>query len=76
MLVAILFAYGCYALIYYFYYIQLTPAVADVFLLYFISTFVSSVLMTIGLQMIKNRMKQLKEVKNTMRELAIFFGNG
>jgi hypothetical protein len=76
MLVAILFSYGCYALIYYFYYIQLTPAVGDVFLLYFISTFISSVLMTIGLQLIKNRMKQLQEVRNTRRELAMFFGNG
>jgi hypothetical protein len=76
MLVAILFSYGCYALIYYFYYIQLTPAVGDIFLLYFISTFISSVLMTIGLQLIKNRMKQLQEVRNTRRELAMFFGNG
>ena len=40
------------------------------------STFVSSVLMTIGLQLIKNRMKQLQEVRNTRRELAMFFGNG
>jgi len=75
MLVAILFAYGCYALVYYFYYIQRTPFVADTFLLYFISTLMSSVIMTIGLHLIRKRMKELQEVKNTRRELAMFFGS-
>jgi hypothetical protein len=75
MLVSILFAYGCYGLVYYFYYIQRTPYVADAFLLYFISTFVSSVIMAAGLHLIRKRMKQLQEVKNTRRELALFFGN-
>lgn len=74
MLAAILFAYGCYSLIYFFYYIEKTPAVTDVFLLYFITAFVSSVVMTIGLHLIRKRMKELQEVKNTRRELAIFFG--
>lgn len=75
MLVSILFAYGCYALVYYFYYIQKTPAVTDVFLLYFISTLVSSVIMTIGLHLIRRRLKELQEIKNTRRELALFFNN-
>ncbi|MGZ3839116.1 MAG: hypothetical protein ACXVBP_12465 [Flavisolibacter sp.] len=76
MLSAILFAYGCYALIYLFYYIQKTPAVADVFLLYFITALVSSIVMTIGLHLIRKRMKEFQEVKNTRRELAMFFGKG
>jgi len=76
MLAAILFAYGSYALIYYFYYIQKTQAVADVFLLYFITVLISSLIMTIGLHMIRKRMKELQEVRNTRRELAVFFGNG
>jgi hypothetical protein len=76
MLVSILFAYGCYALVYYFYYIQRTPAVADVFLIYYITSFVSSVVMTIGLHLIRQRMRELQAVKNTRRELAVFFGNG
>ncbi|HEU0111879.1 MAG TPA: hypothetical protein VFQ73_13470 [Flavisolibacter sp.] len=75
MLVSILFAYGCYALVYYFYYIQKTPAVTDVFLLYFISTLVSSIIMTIGLHLIRRRLKELQEIKNTRRELALFFNN-
>ena len=75
MLVSILLAYGCYALVYYFYYIQKTPAVTDVFLLYFISTLVSSIIMTIGLHLIRRRLKELQEIKNTRRELALFFNN-
>ncbi len=75
MLVSILFAYGCYALIYYFFYIEKTPAVADVFLLYFITIFVSSIVMTVGLHLIRRRLKELQEIRNTRRELAIFFNN-
>lgn len=76
MLVSILFAYGCYSLVYYFYYIQKTQSVADVFLIYFITSLVSSIIMTIGLHRIRQRMRELQEVKNTRRELAMFFGNG
>ena len=75
MLVSILFAYGCYGLVYYFYYIQKTPDVTDAFLLYFISTFVSSVVMAVGLNLIRRRIKELEEIKNTRRELAMFFNN-
>ncbi len=76
MLVSILFAYGCYAIVYYFYYILKTQAVADVFLIYYITGFVSSVIMTVGLHLIRKRMRELQEVKNTRRELALFFGKG
>lgn len=75
MLAAILFAYGCYAFIYYFYYIQKTPYVKDIFFLYFIASLISSIIMTVGLHLIRKRMKELQEVKNTRRELAMFFGN-
>jgi hypothetical protein len=61
--------------VYYFYYIQHTPFVDDVLLLYFISTFVSSVLMCIGLQLTSKRMRELQEVKNTRKELAVFFNS-
>ena len=75
MLASILFSYGCYSLVYYFYYIQKTPAVADAFLLYFMSSLIGTILMTVGLHLIRKRMKELQEVKNTRRELAIFFNN-
>ena len=75
MLAAILFGYGSYGLVYFFYYIQKTPNVADTYLLYFITSIVSCFMMTIGLHLIRKRLKQLQEVKNTRRELAVFFGN-
>jgi hypothetical protein len=75
MLASILFAYGCYGLVYYFYYIQRTPDVADAFLLYFISSITASVIMTMGLHLTQKRLKQFMEVKNTRRELEMFFHN-
>jgi hypothetical protein len=74
MLAGILFAYSSYALIYYFHYIEQTPFIADVFKLYYVTCIVSSVLIAIGLYMMRNRMKELQSLKITRRELAIFFG--
>lgn len=74
MLSGILFGYSCYLLIYYFHYIQKTPFEADVFKLYYISSIVSSLLMAIGLHMMRNRMKELRTLKITRKELAVFFG--
>lgn len=75
MLTAILFSYGCYSLVYYFYYIQNTPHVDDAYILYFIATLVSSILMSFGLNLTRKRIKELMELKTTRRELAIFFKN-
>lgn len=75
MLVSILLAYGCYTFMYYFYYIKKTPYVGDVFLLYFIVSVIASGLMAAGLHLIRKRMKELQEIKNTRRELALFFEN-
>jgi hypothetical protein len=73
MLASILFGYVCYGIIYFFYYIQRTPNVEDAYLIYFISTFISSIVMTVGLQLVRKRLKELQEVKNTRKELAVFF---
>ena len=73
MLVAILFAYTCYLIVYLFYYVLKTPNTADAFLLYFIGTIISSVIMTLGLVLTSKRMQQLHEAKNTRRELTMFF---
>jgi hypothetical protein len=75
MLAAILFGYGCYGVVYYFYYIQKTPNVADAFLIYFITSLLSCSMMTVGIHMIRKRMKKLEEAINTRRELALFFGH-
>jgi hypothetical protein len=74
MLASIFFAYSSYTLIYFFYYILKTPYKADTLLLYFISSIVSSALMAIGLHMMRRRMKELRDIRVTRRELATFFG--
>lgn len=74
MLASIFFAYGSYTLIYFFYYILETPYKADTLLLYFISSTIASVLMAIGLHLMRKRMKELEALKVTRRELATIFG--
>jgi hypothetical protein len=73
MLASILFAYFCFSLIYYFFYIQNTKFISDTYLLYFISTTASSILMCIGLVLANKRLKKLDDIKITRRELQLFF---
>jgi hypothetical protein len=75
MVTSILFAYCCYAMIYFIYYIQKTSAVADVFIIYYIVSVISSILMSGGLVWVYNRSKQIKEVQLTRKELALFFNH-
>jgi hypothetical protein len=75
MITSIVFAYGCYAMIYFFYYLQKSSPIDDVFLIYYIASFVASVLMSIGIIIYKKRLKQFKDIELTRRELRIFFGN-
>ena len=75
MLISIVFDFSCYGLIYFFQYIQKTPFQNDVFRLYYISSIVSSVLMAIGLHMMRIRMKELQSLKTTRKELALIFGH-
>jgi hypothetical protein len=74
MLAALVFDCSCYGIIYFFSYIQKTPEQDDVFKLYYISSIISSILMAIGLHMMRTRMKELKTLKTTRKELALFFG--
>ncbi|MFN2438330.1 MAG: hypothetical protein ABR503_03955 [Chitinophagaceae bacterium] len=73
MITSILFAYGCYIMIYYFYYVQKTNYISDVFLIYYIVSIISTVLMAAGLILIYKKSKQIKEVQRTRKELAVFF---
>jgi hypothetical protein len=73
MLAAIFFSYACYALIYYFYYVQKTPYVKDTELIYFIATSISSLVMAIGLHLMNKRMKELQSLRVTRKELAMIF---
>jgi hypothetical protein len=75
MLASIFFVYACYMLIYYFYFIQKTPDTNDTLLLYFIASFIGSILMALGLHMMRKRMKELKSLQITRKELELFFSN-
>ncbi|MFL5773946.1 MAG: hypothetical protein ACJ75F_12350 [Flavisolibacter sp.] len=75
MLSSMLFAYACYILIYYFYFIQKTPDTADTVLLYFISSFITAIIMAWGLHLMRKRMRELRSLRITRKELALFFSN-
>lgn len=75
MIASIIFAYGCYGMIYFIYYIQKTSAVADVFIIYYLVSIISSILMSIGLTLVYRRTRQIQEVQRTRRELALFFNH-
>ena len=75
MLVAILFSYGCFGVIYYLYYILHHPKVDDVFLIYYIVTFISALLMCIGLFWVHRRSRKIEEIQLTRKELTLFFNH-
>lgn len=68
--------FDCFSslLIYIFNYILKTPFHDDVFTLYYMSSIVSSTVMAIGLYMMRSRMRELKSIQTTRKELALFFG--
>jgi hypothetical protein len=75
MLTSIIFSYGCFGIIYLFHYIQKLKAVNDIFLLYYISSFFTSVIMAAGIFFIKQHLQTLNELKKTRKELQVFFNN-
>jgi hypothetical protein len=66
---ALIFAYGTYAIIYALFYILRTEFVADTFLIYFMSTIISSAMLSIGLYHESIRVKKLRELLITRKEL-------
>lgn len=75
MLTSVVFSYGCFGIIYLFHYIQRIGNVGDVFLLYFISSFISSVLMAMGVVLVRKHLRDLREIMLARRELQVFFNN-
>lgn len=73
MLASVVFSYGCFSIIYIFHYLQKPNAVNDIFLLYFITSLISSILMSFGLVFINRHLKHLEEVKIARKELQMFF---
>ncbi|MGQ0739513.1 MAG: hypothetical protein ACT4OJ_10670 [Bacteroidota bacterium] len=72
---ALLFAYGCYGIIYLMYYIFKTPYVADAFLVFFLVVTVSSLLVSAGIIIEEKRIRKLNELKIARRELSDMYAN-
>jgi hypothetical protein len=73
MLASILFVYSVYAFIYCIYYVQKTLYISDTYLIYFLGSMVSCIIMSIGLVLANKRLKKLNDLKITRRELQLFF---
>lgn len=76
MITSILFAYGSYFIVYLFTYVQKTSARNDVFIIYYLTSIIFSAVMSAGLIWIKKRLREIKEVQVTRKELNVFFNNG
>lgn len=70
-----LFLYGCFFIIYLFWYVMRTQEIRDTFLVYFFVTTISSLLMSIGLYTEKKRVKILEELDTTRKELSLLYPN-
>lgn len=75
MIASILFAYGCYGMVYCFYYLKTTSAIQDVFLIYYIASLLATALMSIGLVLYSKRFKQVKEAEIIRKELQVFYNS-
>jgi hypothetical protein len=63
------FAYGCYGIIYALFYLIKTTQVADTFLLYFMVTTFSSIILCTGIIFERKRIQKLFELKKARKEL-------
>ncbi|MBK8140609.1 MAG: hypothetical protein IPK57_06100 [Chitinophagaceae bacterium] len=83
IITSLLFGYGCYGIIYLMYYIFKAhfradgtvnqQYVADTFLVFFIATTLSSIIMCIGLVIERKRIQKLQELKVTRKELSAIY---
>jgi hypothetical protein len=73
MISSMLFAYGCYMLIYVLYYLVKSEEVADIFTMYFIASTLSALILSIGIFIENKRIKKLEELKITRRELNMVY---
>jgi hypothetical protein len=74
MLGALLFSYSCYLFMFYAYFILEMQNVTPIYALHFISATIAAVMMSIGLYLMRQRIKELQELKVTRRELQMVFG--
>jgi hypothetical protein len=70
MISALIFAYGCYSIIYLMYYVFKTQHEDDTFLVYFLASTLSATLVAIGIFVERRRVQKLNELKVTRKELS------
>jgi hypothetical protein len=71
---SLLFAYGGYSFIYIVYYVMHSPYKTDTYIVYYLITIFSSLLLSTGVYLERKRVKQLSEVQTTRKELKIIYG--
>ena len=74
MLGALLFSYSCYLFMFYAHFVQGITDVSDIYAAHFLSASIAAVFMAIGLFLMRQRIRDLQELKVTRRELQIVFG--
>jgi hypothetical protein len=67
---SLLFAYGCYCILYLIYFVFKTKHVADTFLMYFIISTLSALVMCTGIFYERRRIQKLNELLQTRKELS------
>jgi hypothetical protein len=75
MIASLLFAYGCYSIIYLMYYLLNFRNTEDAFLVFFLVSTFSSLLMSAGIFVERKRVKKLSELKIVRKELSEIYGN-
>ncbi len=73
MVASLLFAYGCFTIIYLMFYVFKTPYVDDTLLVYYMVTTFSSLLIGAGIIIESKRVQKLNELKLTRKELSIIY---
>ena len=73
MLGAVLFSYSAYLFVFYTYFIREQKEIAGVYNIYFISSTIASLLMSVGLFMMRGRIKELQELKVVRKELQMVY---
>lgn len=71
---ALLFAYGGYGFIYVVYYVMKTQYRDDTYLVYFLVSIFSSLMVATGIYFERKRVKQIAEVQTTRKELKVIYG--
>lgn len=74
ILASFLFSTGCNFIIYIMYYVVRTSYISDSYLIYFLVTTFSSLLISIGIFIERKRVQRLNEIQITRRELSSVYG--